>query len=68
MTGTRPTNPFQWYMGKVVQLRCRPHVIEDCEVRGRDLSFRLRDTETGTVRYLSPTDVIDRVEAGGLQA
>jgi hypothetical protein len=55
-------NPFGWYLGKAVPLQGRPHVIEQCEVHGRDLSFRLRDSASGDVQYLTALDLL-RIES-----
>lgn len=60
MTETRPdkANPFQWYLGKAFSLQGRSYVVEDCEVRGRDLSILLRDPSDGATRHVSPLELI----------
>ncbi len=66
MTETRPdkANPFRWYLGKVFSLQGRSYVVEDCEVRGRDLSILLRDPVDGAIRRISPLELIGGAGSG----
>lgn len=56
-------NPFQWYVGKRVELDGEQYLVEGIEIGGRELAFRATHTGSRAVRYLSMIDLL-RLEAG----
>lgn len=62
---TDAADPFRCYLGREVSFRAGPHVVERCEVQGRNLLFRLRSLESGRDSHVTVLELLDLLERPG---
>lgn len=58
-------NPFRCYVGRMVSVEQRPHVVECYEVQGRSLLFRLREVGSSAVTHVTVVELLDLMEKRG---